>query len=258
MLLLREGGSDASMPPFAPAWLHLTAMGGRRVLRSAHRLGAYHRPVPLPDGVRERRSADTHERILDAALELFLAAGYMTTTIDDIAKAAGIGRRTFFRYFPSKEAILFGDLLARQRWALDALRARPQGEAPLASLLAVFTDLCKQPIDANRRARVRSIVQSHPDLQGIERRVTVFEFEEALVDVLKQRHLPNVTEEALRVLTSTAMACVESAWRVQISNGRTSLAAQFSSMIDVCTTHWGQVFAGDGSSNERPAAAGRS
>ena len=197
--------------------------------------------MPGGDTPRSRRSRETHERIIDAALDLFLESGYGPTSIDQIAAAAGIGRRTFFRYFPSKEAILFGDLLARQRWALDALRARPSAEDPLQSLLAVFTGLCDQPIDAGRRARVRAIVRRYPELQGIERRIAVNDFEEALVQVALTRDSVGVPEETIRVLTSTALACVESAWRVQISNGRTSLAAHFASMVEACAIHWGHA-----------------
>lgn len=58
-------------------------------------------------------------------LSLFIERGFDETTVDDIARAAGIGRRTFFRYFASKNDVPWGDfegLLARMR---DELRASP-------------------------------------------------------------------------------------------------------------------------------------
>ncbi len=55
---------------------------------------------------RERRCAETRERIINAALELFSERGVAATTVEDITNAADVGKGTFFNYFPSKEHIL--------------------------------------------------------------------------------------------------------------------------------------------------------
>ncbi|SFQ62678.1 transcriptional regulator, TetR family [Amycolatopsis rubida] len=57
-----------------------------------------------PAGRRQLRRA-----LATAAVDLFAANGYEATTIDDIAAAAGVGRRTFFRYFDSKDDVLFAN-----------------------------------------------------------------------------------------------------------------------------------------------------
>jgi AcrR family transcriptional regulator len=49
----------------------------------------------------------TRDRLVESALELFGATGYSATTVDDIAAAAGVSARTFFRHFPDKEEVLF-------------------------------------------------------------------------------------------------------------------------------------------------------
>ena len=56
-----------------------------------------------------RRPATTKDRISEVGLTLFASRGFDDTSIDDIADAAGIARRTFFRYFPSKNALPWGD-----------------------------------------------------------------------------------------------------------------------------------------------------
>lgn len=57
--------------------------------------------------LRERKKARTRERLMEEALRLFEAQGYESTTVDQITEAAEVARRTFFRYFPSKEAVVF-------------------------------------------------------------------------------------------------------------------------------------------------------
>jgi AcrR family transcriptional regulator len=52
---------------------------------------------------------ETRDRLAAAALDLFEARGYDATTVEDIARAAGVSHMTFFRYFPTKESVLLGD-----------------------------------------------------------------------------------------------------------------------------------------------------
>lgn len=59
--------------------------------------------------LRERNRQRTRQDIIAAALALFVDQGYEATTVDQVAKAAGVSPATLFRYFPSKEDLLFGD-----------------------------------------------------------------------------------------------------------------------------------------------------
>src|SRR5215813_10111501 len=70
-----------------------------------------------------RRRVTSREELEETAFELFAARGFEATTVDEIAAAAGIGRRTFFRYFPSKNDIPWGAFeleLERMRVRLKA------------------------------------------------------------------------------------------------------------------------------------------
>jgi AcrR family transcriptional regulator len=57
-------------------------------------------------GRRERRRAETQQRILKAALQLFTTNGYLETTVEQITEAADVGKGTFFNYFPTKDALM--------------------------------------------------------------------------------------------------------------------------------------------------------
>lgn len=92
----------------------------------------------LASGLRERKKLDTWNALRAAALELIAARGYEAVTIDDIAAAADVSRRTFFNYFDSKEAVFFDpDPAEPALWATIA-NGRPAGEAIWESLLQFF------------------------------------------------------------------------------------------------------------------------
>lgn len=86
--------------------------------------------------------------IITAARDLFTAHGFEAVTVEQIVEAAGVSRRTFFRYFGAKEEVVLGDLNARGDAIARALARRPDGEDPwqalrgaiLDSALETFTD----------------------------------------------------------------------------------------------------------------------
>jgi AcrR family transcriptional regulator len=72
-----------------------------------------------------RRRSTTQDHITDVALGLFASQGFDEVSVDDVAQAAGIARRTLFRYYPSKNAIPWGDFdahLEHMRSLFDARR----------------------------------------------------------------------------------------------------------------------------------------
>jgi AcrR family transcriptional regulator len=96
-------------------------------------------PAPSPSGGRrERKVLETRRAILDAARRLFEADGYAETTVERIAEAADVAPRTFFRYFPTKESLLFADFDEVRRTMLDRLDARPADEDPIVSIAAAL------------------------------------------------------------------------------------------------------------------------
>lgn len=81
-------------------------------------------------GLREQTRLAVRNAIADHALELFDTHGFDATTVEDIAAAAGISARSFFRYFPAKEDAVIPDPAAPGLLMRDALAACPADQAP--------------------------------------------------------------------------------------------------------------------------------
>ena len=105
-----------------------------------------------------RRRTTTRGHIADVAIDLFSARGFDAVNVDDVAAAAGIARRTVFRYYASKNAIPWGDFdghLAELRELLDGLDPDvPLREALRGALLAFNTFGATEGVRHRERMRV--------------------------------------------------------------------------------------------------------
>lgn len=121
-------------------------------------------------GLRERKKHRTRETIADAAMQLFAERGFDATTIADIAAAADIAPRTFFGYFPSKEAVVFHDHDALLASFGARLRERGARETAFDAMRAWVLDLvAANDHDAPRRAVRRRLTDETPALAAQER-----------------------------------------------------------------------------------------
>jgi TetR/AcrR family transcriptional regulator, regulator of mycofactocin system len=123
--------------------------------------------APAAAGRAGRKRVTSRAELEHVAFDLFDRQGFERTTIDDIALAAGIGRRTFFRYFPSKNDVAWGSFdeeLERMRLRLKALPP----ELPLMDAVRVaivdFNTFPAEQIPWHRR-RMRLILRT-PALQA--------------------------------------------------------------------------------------------
>ncbi|GAA5152817.1 TetR family transcriptional regulator [Microbacterium pseudoresistens] len=131
----------------------------------------------------------TRTAVVAAALELFADQGFGATSVEQIAKAAGISRSTFFRQFGGKDDVVFADheeMLDELRAYLDRTHANPWAAVCEASLL-VFRRFAADPELARRRYQV---VRQEPPLREREI-VTVFRYER-LFDEYLRRALPGL------------------------------------------------------------------
>jgi AcrR family transcriptional regulator len=104
---------------------------------SSHSIGP-RQPSPHSCERRERKRTKTRLMIQAEALRLFAAKGYSETTVEEIADAAAISPRTFFRYFPSKEDVVIWD--EYDPLVPELLQARPDDEPAAETLRAVIRE----------------------------------------------------------------------------------------------------------------------
>ncbi|EPX55559.1 Transcriptional regulator, TetR family [Cystobacter fuscus DSM 2262] len=89
---------------------------------------------PEQPNLRERKQRLLRLELGEVALRLFVERGFAETTIEDIAEAAGISRRTFFRYFETKEDVVLWRLRYSSEQIGASLEARPADEPPLLAV----------------------------------------------------------------------------------------------------------------------------
>src|SRR6476660_7135880 len=89
-------------------------------------------------GLRERKKRETRRALNGAALDLVEEKGYAAVTTEEIASRAGVSARTFFNYFPSKEAAVIGTTAEELESYAVALEQDVPGERPLASLQRIL------------------------------------------------------------------------------------------------------------------------
>src|SRR5258708_8322937 len=119
--------------------------------------------VPMPVGLAERKRRAIRGELSEVALGLLTGRKFESLTIDEIAAAAGVSRRTFFRYFTSKEDVVFAFL---DQWAVRLaadIVARPANEDPVMAVQTSFRQLTAA-YDDRALALVR-LVRETPALQ---------------------------------------------------------------------------------------------
>ncbi|NUO98245.1 MAG: TetR family transcriptional regulator [Nonomuraea sp.] len=163
-------------------------------------------------GLRERTRSAVRAEIAEVALRLFDEHGFEATTVDDIVRAAGLSKRSFFRYFPAKEDVVLGGIDLMGEHIAEELAARPPGEDAWESLRVVLSGW-EQRIDAERRTLERlRLIEATPALRaGFQRRRE--ETREIIVAALTARPgLDAFTADLLATAAGAALDCVWRAW----------------------------------------------
>jgi len=179
--------------------------------------------VDAPPGLRERKKEQTRRALEDAALDLFERQGFDHTTVEEIAAACDVSPRTFFRYFATKDQVLFGDD-GEFTDMLTELEQRPVDEPPLQSVRAFVNAKIESFADERERlVRRARVLAATPSLQFHGPHMELGKIE-AVVDALARRDAaagvtPRVLE--LRLGVGVGFAAIRAALDTWIADGAT-------------------------------------
>ncbi|SFL76534.1 transcriptional regulator, TetR family [Bradyrhizobium sp. NFR13] len=122
-------------------------------------------PAAPPIGLRERKRQQTRERLTKIAMELFLKRGFEETTLDDIAAAAEISRRSFFHYFASKEDLVLAWQDASTDFLVAAIAARPADEPMLLAAENALLSMAQQ-LESSEAIAMARLKHGNPALRA--------------------------------------------------------------------------------------------
>jgi AcrR family transcriptional regulator len=202
--------------------------------------GERRRRAPRSFDLRERKRTRTRLMIQAEALRLFAEKGYVETTVEEIADAAAISPRTFFRYFPTKEDVVLWDEYDPR--VPELLEARPEDEPAAETIRAIIRETLgglqrRDPEELLGRVR---LLGSVPELRA---RFLEMQAQGAEMLAAAFADRPNRPEERqLRVTAAALSAAVSIAidqW--QKDEGKSDLLALFEQTIDALAKGVGEL-----------------
>jgi AcrR family transcriptional regulator len=162
---------------------------------------------PPPKSLRQRKQEVVREALSAAAEELFLSRGFERTTVEQIARAAGLSRRTFFRYYESKEDVLVerSDRVGERFYA--ELAARPREEAPLLAIRNALVAAVEAGIEDRDFVRwvIRALREKSPLRRAMMERRNRLEERIAALMAVRLRSRPNDNTPMLLAFVTRAL-----------------------------------------------------
>lgn len=167
---------------------------------------------------------------------MFLEQGFEETTIDQIVAAAGVSRRSFFRYFGTKEDIILGDLFQRGEAVAEAVALRPAHEGPWEAIRAGLLSSTHAKSLVREGASDRALGEmlfGTPSLHArhLEKRL---KWQDMLVPLITTRLASDIDAPALHAsaIVASALACLDAASRAWITSaGECSLEALYDEAV---------------------------
>lgn len=191
------------------------------------------------EGRRERKKRATRDDLVAQAARLFDAHGFDETTTEQIAEAADVSQRTFFRHFPSKEAVLYADMDDQRRRVRDALLDRPADEPVLDAVRAAIMSLADDfQDDRELRFLQARMAAAYPTVSAYSRAVVQAQWERELIAAIASRMgVDPMDDPRPEIVAGAAMSALRASTRRWTStDGREDLPDLVSDALDAMST----------------------
>jgi AcrR family transcriptional regulator len=176
------------------------------------------KPERSKEGWRVRKRQQTRQRIADAGLRLFLKHGFEATTLDAIAEAAGIARRTFFHYFDSKEALLYAHEDEVEHCFRAALAAVDSNTPPFEAMALALREMIAS--FGSERARKIDILKHSTDALRASKQADYERLESFVFSALVEKWPEPRNHLRLRLIATVGISALRVAvdrWRQDAS-----------------------------------------
>lgn len=170
-------------------------------------------------GLRERNRQRTREALVGAALALFRERGYSRVTVDEIADQAGVGRRTVFRYFATKEDLVLFDHADYVATFRRVLAQRPPRERPFLALRRAARAVAGELQENRAQLLLRlKLVHKEPALRA--RYVELDQrWHEAIIETLAPAAVSPERELRLRLFAGAVVGALNAGLGVWVRRG---------------------------------------
>jgi AcrR family transcriptional regulator len=188
--------------------------------------------------LQERKQELVRAELASAAWDLFGKKGYEATTVAEIAAAAGVSRRTFFRYYATKDDVVTetSDELAEAM--LTAVAERPRDEPPLVAIKRALVPVLEPRLV--RTARARTIIRLLRESRSLRRAMMERHalMEERLAAQLAERlGADPAKDSAPALLAFVARAMLDTAFNVWYDQGKKDVAALVDELFASLAAH---------------------
>ena len=190
--------------------------------------------------LRDEHKAHTERSLRDAALKLFASQGYDTTTIEEVAEKAGVSARTFFRYFPTKESVLY---LHERLWfqsLTETFLGQPRALNDVEALKATLVELASEFLPKRRALQLYTrVLASSTTLRGRQQDRYEEDIEEIARAVAVRRGVP-APDEACFLLGAVSLMVHRRALDAWIDDGNIDLGARVAQEFEILAEEFGQ------------------